>query len=72
MAAVISLCFCRQTVKRAATVALVVGTVLNLINHPEILFAAALTSKSLLQILLTYLVPYLVSTHGQIAGASKA
>ncbi len=57
-----------QTVRRAQRVALVVGTVLNLINHYDLMFGVAMTSSIAIQIALTYLVPYMVSTHGQISG----
>jgi hypothetical protein len=56
------------TISLAARVALVVGTVLNLINHYDVLFGAALTRAVEAQIALTYLVPYFVSTHGQVWG----
>ncbi|MEO5766253.1 MAG: nitrate/nitrite transporter NrtS [Casimicrobiaceae bacterium] len=47
-------------------VALVVGTVLNLINHFDLLLGAPVTATSLIQMALTYSVPYMVSTHAQI------
>lgn len=56
-----------QTVRRAHLVALVVGTVLNIINHYDLIFGAALTWNVFLQIVLTYLVPYAVSTHSQVS-----
>lgn len=58
---------CRMdVVRRAAVVALVVGTLLNLINHYEIALGAMVDAKTVVQVLLTYLVPYFVSTHGQV------
>ena len=57
-----------QTVKRAVRVALVIGTVLALVNHYDELLAGNLTSRAAMQIFLTYFVPYLVSTHGQVVG----
>ncbi|HEY3326700.1 MAG TPA: nitrate/nitrite transporter NrtS [Novimethylophilus sp.] len=56
-----------HTVRRAHRVALVVGTVLNLINHYDLIFGSALTGSVAIQIVLTYLVPYVVSTHGQVS-----
>lgn len=56
-----------RTVRRAQKVALVVGTVLNLINHYDLMFGADLTGGVAIQVALTYLVPYVVSTHGQIS-----
>lgn len=51
---------------RAAPVALCVGSMLNLINHYDLLLGAPLASHSLMQMALTYVVPYCVSTHGQV------
>ncbi|MGD9724840.1 MAG: nitrate/nitrite transporter NrtS [Nitrospiraceae bacterium] len=52
--------------RRALIVALLVGTVLNLINQGD-LFLERDGAVNWLKILLTYLVPYAVSTHGAIA-----
>ena len=52
----------------ALRVALFVGTVLNLIHHFDVFLGAPLTSTTLVQIALTYVVPYCVSTHGQVFG----
>ena len=56
------------TVSMALRVALVVGTILNLINHFDLLFGAPLSSTAAAQMALTYVVPYCVSTHGQVWG----
>lgn len=60
-----------QTMRTAALVAVIVGTVLSLINHYDLLLGAAFTFKAGVQIALSYLVPYCVSTHGQCV-AKKA
>lgn len=60
-----------MTILRALSVAVIVGSVLNLINHYELLMDAPLTSKALIQMGLTYLVPYVVSTHGQVWWCEK-
>jgi hypothetical protein len=52
----------------AVRVSLVIGTLLNLINHFDLLTGAQLTSTVALQMGLTYIVPYCVSTHGQVWG----
>ncbi|HEV8519529.1 MAG TPA: nitrate/nitrite transporter NrtS [Burkholderiales bacterium] len=59
-------CCERATISLALRVAVVVGTLLNLINHYDVLFGAPLTRAAVIQIALTYLVPYFVSTHGQV------
>ncbi len=51
-------------VYRSVKAALVVGSVLALINHYDGLISGVLTTKTILQIGLTYLVPYAVSTYG--------
>lgn len=61
-------CLAPVTIGMALRVSLIVGTVLNLINHFDILLGAPLTSTVGLQMGLTYLVPYCVSTHGQVWG----
>lgn len=54
----------RVCVYRSVKVALVVGTVLALINHLDRILSGSLTATNILQMLLTYLVPYSVSTYG--------
>jgi hypothetical protein len=49
-------------VRRSLRVALVVGTLLTLINHGDRLLARDLDAMALVKILLTYAVPYCVST----------
>lgn len=50
-------------VSRALRIAAVVGTILVAINQGEVIIAGGLTTKTALQIALTYIVPYLVSTY---------
>lgn len=70
---VIRECTRSATVKRAFYVALVVGTVLNLINRYDVLFLGTpLTSNILTQMVLTFMVPYMVSTHGQVCACLAA
>jgi hypothetical protein len=51
--------------KRSFFLALIVGTVLNLINQGEILFGEG--RLNLIKILLTYAVPYCVATYGAVS-----
>ena len=55
---------------RAFSVAMVVGTALNLINQGEALFAGG--EIHLGKALLTYLVPFVVSTHGAVTARLRA
>jgi len=54
----------RVCIIRSVKVALVVGTILALINQYDAIFSGNLTPTNIFQILLTYLVPYSVSTFG--------
>jgi len=51
-----------EVVARAFKVALVVGTILTLINQGDLLIAGI--APDWIKMILTYLVPYCVSTHG--------
>jgi len=55
---------------RAFWVALVVGTILNSINQGDAILAGR--SVSVGKLVLTYLVPYLVSTHGAVTARLRA
>lgn len=64
--------FDRKVAMRALTVAIVVGTILNLINRYDLLFGTTgLNTRMMFQMALTYLVPFLVSTHGQLLAAGS-
>ncbi|MFK8022299.1 MAG: nitrate/nitrite transporter NrtS [Pseudomonadales bacterium] len=49
-------------VRRAARVAIIVGTILALINYGDRMLTLTLDNTAIAKILLTYLVPYGVST----------
>lgn len=57
----------RPVLRRAIYVSLVVGTILTAINQGDVLLAGQITSLVLLKILLTYLVPYSVSTFSALS-----
>ena len=61
-----SLAFSGEVVLRALKVALIVGRILALINHGGKFFSLSLTGESVLKIILTYLVPYCVSTYSAV------
>ena len=56
----------RSVVVRAARIAFVVGIVLALINHGNTLLTGALTAEVVLKIILTFMVPYCVSTYSSV------
>ncbi len=53
-------------VRRAAKVAMVVGTVLILINHGDALWQGDITTNRVFKMLLTVCVPYMVSTYSSV------
>jgi hypothetical protein len=55
-----------QVVRTAIRVSLIVGSILALINHGGAIAQMALSCENILQILLTYLVPYCVSTYSSV------
>jgi hypothetical protein len=55
--------------KRAFITALIVGTVLGLINHGDHLVAGHVTRGEAIQMAVTYLVPFTVSTSGALGAA---
>jgi hypothetical protein len=61
----------RDTLTRSVKTALVVGTVLGLINHGSALLTGHFTVEHLEPLLLTYLVPFSVATYGQIRGKQQ-
>ncbi|MEH6470908.1 MAG: nitrate/nitrite transporter NrtS [Halopseudomonas sp.] len=52
--------------------ALLVGTLLMLINYGESIIAGTMSAKDWLKVLLTYLVPYAVSTYSSVAASLSA
>jgi hypothetical protein len=57
----------RPVLRRAVYVALVVGTILTIINQGDVLLAGEITPLVIAKILLTYLVPYSVSTFSALS-----
>jgi len=55
------------TARRARLTSLIVGTILTAINHGPALLANQMTYERIWQILLTFLVPYAVSTVSSVA-----
>ena len=54
-------------VRRSLVVSLIVGTVLVAINHGDLILSGGIGRKELIKILLTYIVPYCVSTFSAVA-----
>ncbi|RMF25880.1 MAG: hypothetical protein D6756_04840 [Cyanobacteria bacterium J083] len=60
-----------QFAPTALKVALVVGSILFAINHGDALLQGKMTRSRWLSAALTYLVPYIVSIHGQYSGKNQ-
>lgn len=61
----------RPVVTTALKVALLVGSVLALINHGPAMMRLMLSFENICQILLTYLVPYTVSTYSAVVATLR-
>lgn len=57
-----------DTIVRSLKTALVIGTLLGLINHGQALVSGHFTLNDLVPLLITYLVPFSVTTYGQVQG----
>jgi hypothetical protein len=64
----IAYCLERDTLLFAMKLALVVGTILALINHGQAIFTGQLTFDRIIPILITYCVPFSVSMYSQVRG----
>jgi len=58
-------CISEGVPRRSLFVALIVGTILNLINQGDVLFGGGRLNPW--KLLLTYAVPYLVATYGAVS-----
>ncbi len=72
MTGFVRLALSRQVWPRATKVALLVGTLLALINHGDAMISASITTGNLAQIVLTYLVPYAVSTYSSVGAIRQS
>ena len=63
----LTLCFTRPVMKRASWTALIVGTVLILINHGNAILRGEVDITRVLQMCLTVIVPYIVSTVSSVS-----
>lgn len=64
----IAYCLERATLLFAIKLALIVGTILALINHGQAMFTGHFTFDQLIPILITYCVPFTVSMYSQVQG----
>ncbi len=62
------ICFRREHLRRTVKIALVVGTVLTLINQLDVILKGDATSLTWVKAGLNYCVPFIVSNLGLLAG----
>jgi hypothetical protein len=67
IAVVTAPCLKRPNLRRTTRIALVVGTILTLINQADVLFNGEATLLTAVKIPLNYLVPFIVSNLGVIS-----
>jgi hypothetical protein len=58
-----------SVLRRALVTALIVGTILGIINHGDHLIQGTILSRDVLKMALTYCVPFTVSTLGALGAA---
>ncbi|HEX9389504.1 MAG TPA: nitrate/nitrite transporter NrtS [Anaerolineales bacterium] len=63
----LTLCFTKPVMKRASWTALIVGTILILINHGNPILKGEVDLTRILQMCLTVIVPYIVSTVSSVS-----
>ena len=61
----------KKNVTTAFIVAIIVGTLLNLINSYDVLFEQKFTGKNTIKILLTYITPFCVSLYSSIKATKQ-
>ena len=62
------ICFRREHLRRTVRIALVVGTILTLINQADVIFGGDATVITWIKAGLNYCVPFVVSNLGLLAG----
>ena len=62
-------CLDFRNLSRCLTIALIVGTILFLINQSDVVFGGRATASTWLRIGLSYLVPFVVSNYGLVLGS---
>jgi hypothetical protein len=61
----------REVLSRSAKIALFVGTVLAFVNHGDTLISGTVTGREVVQIVVSYFVPFCVATWSAAAQASE-
>lgn len=61
----------KKNIQRAIIVAIVIGSMLNLINSYDVFLHQTFTSKNIIRILLTYLTPFCVSLYSSTKASKQ-
>jgi hypothetical protein len=61
----------RRNIYTALLVALVVGSLLNLINSYNVFFGGSFTSENVMKIILTYITPFCVSLYSSVRATKQ-
>ena len=62
------ICFRREHLRRTIRIALVVGTILTIINQADVILGGDATTLTWVKVGLNYCVPFIVSNLGLLAG----
>lgn len=65
-------CSRREHLRRTVKIALVVGTILTVINQADVIFGGNATALTWVKVCLNYCVPFVVSNLGLLAGRPAA
>jgi hypothetical protein len=61
----------KKNITTALLVAVIVGTILNIINSYEVIMNGTFTGKNMLRIMLTYITPFCVSLYSSIKATKQ-
>jgi len=61
----------KKVVFMALKMSFIVGSILALINHGDAIFEGTITRENVCQIVLTFLVPYAVSTYSSVKAMQR-
>jgi hypothetical protein len=72
LAEVPAVCLDRRNLSQCIAAALVVGTILFLINQADVVFGGRANAATLVKIGLSYLVPFFVSNYGVVLASRRS
>lgn len=67
----IKIALMKEVVFMALKMSLIIGSILALINYGDAIFEGTLTRENVCQIILTFLVPYSVSTYSSVKAIQR-